>query len=101
MIVALAGTPAIAIALVVPAASPSGIARLTVPELTVTTPGIGVGAEPTDNKVPLIPATPPHTGPTGVIATVGFGLTVNVAQFETLVAGVNGEHVPPNIQRYP
>jgi hypothetical protein len=73
-----------------------------VPELTVTEPGTGGGAEPTDNAVPLIPATPPQLIG-GVIATTGNGLTVKVAQFDMLVGGVTGHgaQTPVTITRYP
>ena len=99
VIVALAGTPAIAITLLTPFAVLSGTARLIVPELTATDPGTGTGAEAVLNCVPLMPATPPHTGPAGVIVTTGNGLTVKVAQFEIL-AVPTGAHAPLMIQRY-
>jgi hypothetical protein len=87
--------------LLTPLAVLSGIARLIVPELTVTEPGTGGGADAVLNCVPNKPATPPHTGPTGLIVTTGKGLTVKVAQFDTLVGGMNGEQIPVTMQRYP
>ena len=97
--VAVAGTPATFKILLAPAAVLSGIGTLMTPELTVSVPGTGGALEPTDNCVPLIPATPPQTWPTGVIATTGNGLTVNTAAFETFNAGEPGAHTPLNMQR--
>ena len=98
VIVALAGTPATVRFEVAAAPVPSGIGTLIVPELTVTCPGTGGAEESTLNCVPLIPATPPQLT-AGVIETFGLGLTVNNAQFETLVAGIHGEHVPLSTAR--
>jgi hypothetical protein len=99
--VALAGTPAIAITLLTPLAVLSGTVRLIVPEFTVTEPGTGGGAEPTDNCVPMIPATPPQLIG-GVIETTGNGLTVNNAQLDMLLGvGFQGAQTPVTMQRYP
>ncbi|MBK6635617.1 MAG: hypothetical protein IPG38_16175 [Chitinophagaceae bacterium] len=45
-----------------------------VPELALACPGTGGAAVAALNKVPLIPATPPHTGPAGVMVTTGLGV---------------------------
>ena len=97
MIVALAGTPAIVKAVLVPAATPSGTTRLSVGEATVTEPGTGGGAEAVLSCVPLIPATPPQEN-CGVIVTFGKGLTDNTAQAEILLP-LTGAHVPANTTR--
>ena len=101
VIVALAGTPAMFMIWLTPLAVLSGTGRLIVPELTVTEPGTGGGADAVLNCVPNTHLTPPHTGPGGVIVTTGNGLTVKVAQFDTLVGGMNGEQIPVTMQRYP
>jgi len=76
----------------------SGTGILIGPEFTGTDPGTGGGAEPTLHWVPKMPATPPQlTG--GVIETFGLGLTVNNAQFETLVGGFHGAQVPLSTAR--
>jgi hypothetical protein len=99
VIVALTGTPAIVRLAVAATLLPSGIGTLIAPEFTVTLPGTGGEPEVTVKAVPLIPATPPQlTG--GVTTIVGLGLTVKVAQFDTLVGGMNGVQVPPSTQRY-
>ena len=100
VMVALAGTPAMVRFVVAAAPVPSGIGTLIVPELALALPGTGGEPAVTVNAVPLIPATPPHTGPTGVIAIVGLGLTVKVAQFDILVGGVHGAQTPVTITRY-
>jgi hypothetical protein len=99
-IVALAGTPAIVRLEVAATFVPSGIGTAITPEFALALPGTGGEADVTVKAVPLMPATPPHTGPTGVTAILGLRLTVKVAQFDTLVGGMNGVQVPLNTQRY-
>jgi hypothetical protein len=99
--VALAGIPATVRLELTPFGVLSGTGILITPELTVTEPGTGGGVVAVLNAVPLIPGTPPHTGPAGVMVTTGLGLTVKVAQLETLVGGMNGVQVPLTMQRYP
>ena len=98
--VATAGIPATVRLELTPAGLLSGIAILIAHELTVTEPGAGGGAEAVLNCVPLIPATPPQTGPAGLIETTGKGLTVKVAQLDTLVGGFHGAQTPVTMQRY-
>ena len=98
VIVAFAGIPATVRLELAPTGLLSGTGTLITPEFTVTEPGTGGGVEPTLNWVPKTHATPPHTGPAGVIATTGKGLTVNSAQLEIL-APLTGAHAPVNITR--
>ena len=94
----MAGTPATARFELTPAGLLSGIAMLITPEFVVNDPGTGGGtAAPTLNSVPLMPATPPQET-AGVIATVGFGLTVNTAALEMLFVNI-GLHEPLSTQR--
>jgi len=97
--VALAGIPATVKLELTPFGVLSGTGILIGPELTVTEPGTGGGVDAVLNCVPNKPATPPHTGPAGVMVTTGLGFTVKVAQFDTLVGGVHGAQVPDTIQR--
>ena len=99
--VAFAGIPVTAITLLAAVVglvgkAPSGIATLIVPEVNVALPGTGGTAEPTVKATPLIPATPPQTGPTGVIGKTGRLLTVSVAAFDVNA----GLQIPVTIQRY-
>ncbi|MBK7122531.1 MAG: hypothetical protein IPH68_06750 [Chitinophagaceae bacterium] len=60
VMVALAGIPAMVRFEVAATPVPSGIGTLIVPELALACPGTGGAAVAALNKVPLIPATPPH-----------------------------------------
>ena len=97
--VALAGTHETARVVDTPFAVLSGTATLIAPDAVVQLPGTGGAADAVLSSVPLMPATPPHTGPAGVITTTGKGLTVNVAQFEILAVPIAAQ-VPPNTTRY-
>ena len=99
--VALAGTHETARVVDTPFAVLSGTGTLIVPDAVVQLPGTGGGVDAVLNCVPNKPATPPHTGPTGLITTTGKGLTVKVAQFDTLVGGFHGAQIPVTITRYP
>ncbi len=83
------------ILLLAPAAVLSGTATLIEPELKVAVPGTGGADEPAVNNVPLVPATPPQTGPGGVTGIIGNAFTVNMAPLE-IAAGV---HIPLITQR--
>jgi hypothetical protein len=95
----LAGTVETASVCVAPAGVLSGTGTLIAPELTVTEPGTGGGAEPATIKVPFIPATPPQTGPAGFNTTTGKVFTVKMALFE-MFSVASGGHTPLNTQRY-